>query len=117
MAGQIRGTNQFALTFKRLINMEPLATEGILLHPASGYPEGVATPDYPYWEREDILQALRYAAWLCLCQSNALVSAHARGMETLHRERAGNASRQAAPEGNTYSRGACPGVSSRRQIF
>ena len=20
--------------------------------------------DYPYWEREDILQALRYAAWL-----------------------------------------------------
>ncbi len=43
MAGQIRGTDQFALTFKRFINMEPLATEGILLHSASGYPEGVAT--------------------------------------------------------------------------
>lgn len=47
--------------------------------------------------------------------ASRLVSRHARRMEALHCERAGNSARKAAAEGNAYPRSIGAGVSGRRQ--
>jgi hypothetical protein len=57
------------------------------------------------------------APGFCHCREKAIVSAHARSMETAHRERPGNSPWKTADQGNTHPRRPRVGLLGRRQDF
>src|SRR5712692_113448 len=62
-------------------------------------------------------QALPGAHGFCHCKEKAIVSAHARAMETAHRERPGNPPWKTADQGNPHSRRPGAGLLGRGQNF